>query len=266
VARIVAAERIDRVAIAFGDAGHEELLRCLRACRASGVPVDVVPRLFEFVAGARLVDRYGGLPLMALPEPKASALAVRAKRALDVAGALAGLLLLAPVLAAVAVAIKLDSPGPVLFRQRRGGRGGRMFVLYKFRTMRPGSVVRVRADGAIEKRGDDDRLTRVGRRLRRLSLDEAPQLLNVLKGDMSLVGPRPLVEAELATLSEEWQRRRGAVRPGLTGAWQVSGRSDTPLEDMIRIDFQYVTGWSPARDLEILLATVGVVLSGRGAY
>ena len=132
--------------------------------------------------------------------------------------------------------------------------------------MKVDSTVLVREDGAIVKRPDDDRITRVGRFIRRFSLDEAPQLFNVLMGDMSLVGPRPLVLAEHAALSEDWQARRADLRPGLTGPWQVSGRSHIPFQDMIRFDYQYVAGWSLARDIEILLATLPAVISGRGAY
>ena len=131
--------------------------------------------------------------------------------------------------------------------------------------MKVDSTVLVREDGAIVKRPDDDRITRVGRIIRRFSLDEAPQLFNVLKGDMSLVGPRPLVLAEHASLDQEWQARRADLRPGLTGPWQISGRSHIPFQDMIKFDYQYVAGWSLARDIEILLATLPAVISGRGA-
>jgi lipopolysaccharide/colanic/teichoic acid biosynthesis glycosyltransferase len=154
----------------------------------------------------------------------------------------------------------------VFFTQQRSGRRGRFFKLYKFRSMKVDSTVLVREDGAIVKRPDDDRITRVGRFIRRFSLDEAPQLINVLKGDMSLVGPRPLVLAEHASLSEAWQARRADLRPGLTGPWQISGRSQIPFQDMIKFDYQYVAGWSLARDIEILLATLPAVISGRGAY
>ena len=153
----------------------------------------------------------------------------------------------------------------MLFVQRRSGRGGRFFSLYKFRSMYVDATVEVRHDGAIVKHVDDRRITRVGRFIRRFSLDEAPQFLNVLKGDMSLVGPRPLVEAEAAVLSD-WQERRADLRPGLTGPWQISGRSHIPFHEMVTFDYQYVAGWSLARDIEILIATLPVVLSGRGAY
>jgi len=256
----------DRVMVAFSRAGHEPLLHCLRTCRDAGVAVDVVPRLFEFLDGARTLDGIGGMPLLSIHAPSFSPVATAVKRALDLAGAALGLIVMAPLLLAIAVAIKLDSPGPVLFRQRRAGRGGRWFVLYKFRSMRVGSTVQVRHDGAIVKHPDDKRITRVGRLLRRFSLDEAPQLINVLRGDMSLVGPRPLVEQEAQALHESWHARRADLRPGLTGPWQIAGRSHIPFHEMIRFDYQYVAGWSLARDVEILLATIPTVLSGRGAY
>jgi exopolysaccharide biosynthesis polyprenyl glycosylphosphotransferase len=257
---------VDRVMIAFSRVGHDELLRCIRVCRDAGVAVDVVPRLFEFIDSAPTVDQIGGLPLLSIDVHALSPVAQLAKRALDVAGAAVALLVLGPALLLIAAAIKLDSPGPVLFVQARAGRGGRFFALYKFRSMRLGSEVLVREDGAIVKAPDDARVTRVGQIIRRFSLDEAPQLINVLLGDMSLVGPRPLVVAEAQMLSESWQARRADLRPGLTGPWQVSGRSHIPFDEMIRFDYQYVAGWSLARDLEILCATLPAVLSGRGAY
>jgi exopolysaccharide biosynthesis polyprenyl glycosylphosphotransferase len=262
---VIGTLRVERVIIAFSRAGDDELLRCLRACRSAGVRVDVVPRLFELLDGARTVDGVGGMTLLSISAPAFSPLASAAKRGLDVVGAALGLIALAPLFALIAAAIKLDSPGPVLFRQSRTGRGGRTFVLYKFRSMRAGSGVLVRSNGALLKAADDDRITRVGRLLRRCSLDEAPQLFNVLRGEMSLVGPRPLVAPEAHALCESWHMRRADLRPGLTGLWQISGRSFIGFEDMIRLDFEYVTGWSLARDLEILTATVPAVLSGRGA-
>src|SRR3954447_25555870 len=258
--------RVDRVMVAFTRSPHEDLLNVLRICRDAGIAVDVVPRLFEFLDGARTMDQIGGLPLLSIEGPCFSRVSRVAKRGLDIAGSGLALLVLSPVLLAIALAIKLDSKGPVLFTQPRSGRGGRFFKLYKFRSMRNGATVEVRDDGAIVKGRDDKRVTRVGRFIRRFSLDEAPQLLNVLKGDMSLVGPRPLVAAEADALSESWHGRRADLRPGLTGPWQVAGRSNIPFHEMIRFDYQYVAGWSLARDLEILLATLPAVISGRGAY
>jgi exopolysaccharide biosynthesis polyprenyl glycosylphosphotransferase len=257
--------RVDRVMIAFSRAGHEELLQCIRLCRDAGVPVDIVPRLFEFLDGARTVDQIGGMPLLSITAPKFSRLSEVAKRTLDVTFSPLALIVLSPLLLAIAIAIKLDSKGPVLFVQRRSGRGGTFFTLYKFRSMHVGSTVEVRDDGAIVKLTKDDRITRVGRLIRRFSLDEVPQLLNVLRGEMSLVGPRPLVEAEAAVL-RDWQERRADLRPGLTGPWQVAGRSHIPFQEMVKFDYQYVAGWSLARDVEIILATIPAVLAGRGAY
>jgi len=262
---LIAFGRVDRVIIAFSRAGHEELLHCIRICRDAGVVVDVVPRLFEFLDGAR-TEQIGGMPLMSIQQPTFSRLSSVSKRALDIVGATVAIVALAPLFLAVAVAIRLDSRGPVFFTQQRSGRRGRFFKLYKFRSMGTGSTILVRDDGAIVKGPDDARITRVGRFIRRFSLDEAPQLFNVLKGDMSLVGPRPLVLAEHEALSERWQARRADLRPGLTGPWQVSGRSNIPFQDMIKFDYQYVAGWSLARDVEILLSTLPAVISGRGAY
>ncbi len=258
--------RVDRVMIAFTRASHEDLLHAIRVCRDAGVTVDIVPRLFEFLEGARTIEQVGGMPLLSISQPTFSPLSRFSKRTLDIVGAALAIVVLAPLLAIIALLIRLDTKGPVFFTQQRSGRGGRFFKLYKFRSMQVDSTVLVRPDGAIVKAPDDDRITRVGRVIRRFSLDEAPQLLNVLLGDMSLVGPRPLVLAEHAALSEAWQSRRSDLRPGLTGPWQVSGRSHIPFQDMIKFDYQYVAGWSLARDIEILLATLPAVISGRGAY
>jgi exopolysaccharide biosynthesis polyprenyl glycosylphosphotransferase len=258
--------RVDRVMIAFSRASHHQLLDCIRVCRDADVAVDIVPRLFEFLEGAQTVNQLGGMPLMSIDPPSFSRFSAGIKRAFDIVGAGCGLLALSPLLIAIAVAIKLDSRGPVLFSQARSGWRGRPFRLLKFRSMRQGSSVLVREDGAIVKSRDDVRVTRVGRLIRRFSLDEAPQLINVLKGDMSLVGPRPLVMAEYNTLNGDWHARRSDLRPGLTGPWQVAGRSNISFQEMVQFDYQYVAGWSLARDLEIVLATVPAVLSGRGAY
>ena len=266
--------RIDRVMIAFSRAGHEELLACIRTCRDQGVSVDVVPRLFELLDGARKVDQVGGMPLLSLDTPSLSRGSRAAKRALDVAAAGLGLLMLSPLLAFIAALIKLGSPGPVFFRQERMGCRGNVFQLLKFRSMVVGADAGKAqlleendvSDGVMFKIHTDPRVTRIGRVLRRLSFDELPQLLNVVRGEMSLVGPRPLVLPEAQALTAGWQTRRVDLRPGLTGPWQVAGRSDIPFDEMISFDYLYVSGWSLARDIEILFATVPAVLSGRGAY
>jgi len=237
----------------------------VRVCRDAGITVDIVPRLFEFLDGARVLDQIGSLPLLSIDSPHFSGTSRAAKRALDIAGASLTLLALSPLLLTIAIAIKLDSRGPVLFVQRRSGRRGEFFPVFKFRSMSVDSAVLVGDHGVLLKAADDVRVTRVGRLIRRFSLDETPQLLNVLRGDMSLVGPRPLIAAEADSLTE-WQTRRSDLRPGLTGPWQISGRSHIPFEERLPLDYQYVAGWSLARDIEILLATLPAVLSGRGAY
>jgi len=271
---IVRTHRVQRVVIAFTRASHKELLDALRVCREERVAVDIVPRLFEFLEGARCLEQIGGLPVMPIGVPRITRSGRLAKRALDVVVSSVALLVLAPLILATAIAIKLDSPGPVFFRQPRAGRNNRVFNLLKFRSMYTGADERKaelhdineKDDGVMFKIRKDPRITRTGGFLRSLSIDELPQLLNVLRGEMSLVGPRPLVLPEMEALNEAWHVRRLDLRPGITGPWQVSGRSDLSVHDMVRLDFQYVTGWSLVRDLEILLATVPAVLKRRGAY
>jgi lipopolysaccharide/colanic/teichoic acid biosynthesis glycosyltransferase len=182
------------------------------------------------------------------------------------------LVVLSPLLVGIALAIKLTSRGPVLFRQRRVGLRGRPFTMLKFRTMRPGAdrdVDRLRAEHGVKdlmfKLPDDPRVTRVGRWLRRSSLDELPQLLNVIKGDMSMVGPRPALPEEAARY-QDWQFDRLEVPPGITGLWQVSGRADLSFDESVRLDLFYIENWSLAYDFYIVVKTVPVMLSGRGAY
>jgi exopolysaccharide biosynthesis polyprenyl glycosylphosphotransferase len=265
--------QIDRVIIAFSRASHEQLLQCIRACRDHDVAVDVIPRLFEFLDGVRALDQVGGLPVLSIGARQLSRSAQIAKRALDVLGASALLLILSPLMLAITIAIRLESRGPAFFRQRRTGRHGRPFELVKFRSMYSDADGLKEAltadndlnDGVMFKIHSDPRVTGIGRMLRRFSVDELPQLFNVLKGEMSLVGPRPLVVPESDAL-QDWHLRRLELRPGLTGPWQIYGRSGSPFQEMVRFDYQYVAGWSLARDVEILLATVPAVISGRGAY
>jgi exopolysaccharide biosynthesis polyprenyl glycosylphosphotransferase len=271
---IIDKQQAERVIIAFSRASHEELLECIRACRDAGVAVDVVPRLFEFLDGVRALDQVGGLPLLSIGTPTLTSVSIAAKRALDVAGSLALLLLFSPLMIATAIAIKAESRGPIFFRQPRAGRGRTSFRLIKFRSMYLDAEERKAeleamneaGDGVMFKIREDPRVTRVGGFIRRFSLDELPQLFNVLVGEMSLVGPRPLIFPETDALEQEWHLRRLELRPGLTGPWQVYGRSQSPFQEMVRFDYQYVAGWSLARDIEILLATLPAVISGRGAY
>jgi exopolysaccharide biosynthesis polyprenyl glycosylphosphotransferase len=271
---IIESSEVDRVIIAFSRASHEQLLESIRACRDAGVVIDIVPRLFEFLDGVRSLDQVGGLPLLSIGTAHLTSVSMTAKRALDVVGSAMAITLLSPLMIAIAIAIKVESRGPVFFRQPRAGRRRSSFKLIKFRSMYVDAEQRKQEldnlneaeDGVMFKIREDPRVTRVGRFIRRFSLDELPQLFNVLKGQMSLVGPRPLIFPETAALDEHWHLRRLELRPGLTGPWQVYGRSQSPFQEMVRFDYQYVAGWSLARDIEILLETVPAVLSGRGAY
>jgi exopolysaccharide biosynthesis polyprenyl glycosylphosphotransferase len=266
--------KVDRVIVTFSRASHEELLGCIRTCRDNRVDVDVVPRLFELLDGAQTLSQIGGLPLLAIGAPPLTPLSKVAKRVLDVVVSASILTLFSPVLLLTAVAIKIDSRGPIFFRQVRAGRGNSRFKLIKFRSMYRDAEERKRQfereneakDNVMFKIKRDPRVTRIGRFMRRSSIDEIPQLFNVLTGEMSLVGPRPLILEEAKEANKTWAARRLDLRPGITGLWQVSGRSDLPFEEMVAFDYQYVSGWSLARDVEILLATIPVVITGRGAY
>src|SRR2546430_556065 len=250
---------------------HKPSLVVLAAVQlvALSATVSVFPRLFEVIGSSVEVDELGGLTLLGLRASKLTKSSMFLKRAFDVSAAALGLFLLAPLFGAIALAIKITSPGPVFFRQRRVGRGRAIFDMLKIRTMYDGAeghkrhlLHRNEADGFFTI-ADDPRVTPLGRWLRRRSFDQLPQLINVLSGEMSLVGPRPLVDEEDARI-EGWFRRRLDVTPGMTGAWQVLGSSRIPLSDMITIDYLYRTNWSLWLDLKILLRTVPHVLNRRG--
>jgi len=272
--QVLDSSRVDRVIIAFSRASHQQLLSCIRTCRDHRVAVDVVPRLFELLDGTGAMSQIGGLPLLSIGAKPLARASRAAKRALDIVGSTLLLAVLSPLLLAIAVAIMIDSRGSIFFLQVRDGRRQKPFRMIKFRSMHKDADERKKQfeseneadDGVLFKIKGDPRITRVGRFLRRTSMDELPQLINVLKGDMSLVGPRPLILSESRHAAQSWHARRLDLRPGITGLWQVSGRSDIPFQEMVRFDYQYVSGWSLARDAEILLATIPVVLSRRGAY
>jgi exopolysaccharide biosynthesis polyprenyl glycosylphosphotransferase len=237
----------------------------------SGVDLVVAPQITD-IAGPRVHIRpIEGLPLLHVEEPTLSGVSLLAKTAMDRICAVLGLLILLPVFAIIGLAIKITDPGPVFFRQRRIGHEGRTFRVWKFRTMYTDAEERLatlvdlnESDGLLFKMKDDPRVTPIGRFLRASSLDELPQLINVIIGDMSLVGPRPLPAGD--DDFEGAARRRLLVRPGMTGLWQVSGRSDTTWEEAVRLDLYYVDNWSLAYDLSILWRTVGVVFARKGAY
>jgi exopolysaccharide biosynthesis polyprenyl glycosylphosphotransferase len=272
---LIATHGVERVLVAFPSESDERTLELVRALKDHDVDVDIVPRLSEIVFPEVRVHAVAGLPLIGLPRLGLSRSSALLKRAVDVMGSAAGLVVLSPLLAVVALIIKLDSKGPVFFRQIRMGRGGSTFRIYKFRTMVADADERkaeaahlnmhANGDARMFKVPEDPRITRVGRRLRRYSLDELPQLINVLKGEMSLVGPRPLILPE-AQHVESWARRRMDLRPGITGLWQVLGRSEIPFREMTALDYRYVTSWSLWNDIRLLFQTLPAVLRKRGAY
>ena len=266
---VVMGQNIHRVVIAPHGPQSEQMLEAIRAAKGLGVQVSVLPRVLEVIGSSVQFDHLDGLTVMGVPRFGLSRSSRMIKRSLDFTAAAAGLLLLAPSMLVLAAAIKLTSDGPVFFRQRRIGRDGRAFEIFKFRTMVVDAEARKHAlrafneaDGLF-KIADDPRVTSIGRFLRRTSLDELPQLINVLRGEMSLVGPRPLVPDEDERI-EGSHRRRLSLKPGMTGQWQVFGSSRIPLREMVKIDYLYVAGWSLWGDVKILCRTVPYMLSRRG--
>lgn len=263
----------DTVLVARG--GYDssrELRRIAWALEGSAVELVVVPSLTD-IAGPRISMRpVAGLPLLHVEQPQAGDAGGLMKRGFDILVTLAILLLLWPLMAAVALAIKLQDGGPVLFRQARVGRSGKTFHMLKFRSMVKDAEARLchvaglnETDGVLFKVRDDPRVTRLGKWLRRYSVDELPQLFNVLRGEMSLVGPRPPLPTEVEQYHDDVHRRL-LVRPGLTGLWQVSGRSELSWKETVRLDLYYVDNWSMLSDLVIMAKTVRAVLGSSGAY
>lgn len=272
LADILGEHRIQEVIIADPDFPQAAAVELVDVCHQRGVDVHVAPSTMEILIQRAEFLPGQSLPLFTLKPPVFEGVDYAVKRTFDVVGALLLLVLLSPLLAAIALAVKLTSRGPVLYRSARPGMGGVPFDCLKFRTMHEGAE-RVQAeleelnemDGALFKIRDDPRLTPIGRVLRRFSLDELPQLVNVVRGEMSLVGPRPLPLRDFARL-EEWHKKRYLVLPGITGLWQVSGRADLDFDDLVRLDFLYLERWSVALDLVILLKTIPAVLLRRGAF
>lgn len=268
---IAAQQRLDLVIVALPTSTPAAGGEAVAACRRIGVAFTVVPDLVELQAGRIDMEEIAGIPLITLTSAGIQGLRFAQKRLLDISLALLTLLVLSPLLLVVTAAIKLDSRGRVLFRQQRIGKNGKPFTLMKFRSMVAGAEqmrTELYPDTESEmlfKRRDDSRRTRVGQLLRRTSMDELPQLINVLRGDMSLVGPRAQVPEEVA-LYDEWAHNRLTVLPGMTGLWQVSGRSNLSFEEMVMLDTYYVGHWSLGLDLKILLRTIPAVLRGDGAF
>jgi exopolysaccharide biosynthesis polyprenyl glycosylphosphotransferase len=272
LARVCEEHNIDRVLLADPDASDERMLDLVRSVRNPSVQVSIVPRYFEVLPSHASIDDLEGVPVLTMPPVRLGMVAGLLKRGVDVAVSAAVLFLLAPALAVIAVAVRIDSQGPALFRQARRGRDGSAFEIVKFRTMVVGAEDQRRelaalnqVDGPLFKVRSDPRVTRVGAFLRRTSLDELPQFWNVLRGDMSLVGPRPFVVDEADQITG-WASRRLDVRPGIAGLWQSMGRNDLSYEEMKRLDYLYVTNWSPWWDVKILARTARAVLARDGAY
>jgi exopolysaccharide biosynthesis polyprenyl glycosylphosphotransferase len=278
---------VERVIIAFTNDPHEDLLASLRSLRDKDVQIDIVPRLFDNLGPSISIHAIEGIPLVSLPPTKLSSSSMLVKRALDIVVSIALLAVAAPLLVLCALLVRLSSEGPVLYRHLRVGRGGSPVALLKFRTMyleacrgndyggggAEEAFERLMSDPAKRaefektfKLRDDPRVTRVGRFLRSTSLDELPQLWNVLRGDISLVGPRALTAEELDRYYGDAAVELLGIRPGVTGYWQINGRSQLSYADRVRLDMAYVGGWSLALDLTILARTLKVVFTRTDAY
>lgn len=269
--RIVKDEVVDEVVFAVGRRELARLEDLFLALQEQGIRTRIALNFFPHTNAKVELEELDGLPLLSFSTAPTSQLQLMLKRALDVGISMVLLFLAAPVLSLVALGIKISSRGSVLFRQTRCGLNGREFTLYKFRTMVEGAEERQREllhlnemNGPVFKVRRDPRVTGLGRLLRRFSLDEMPQLWNVLRGDMSLVGPRPPIPEEVAQY-QRWQRRRLAMKPGLTCLWQISGRNDLDFNRWMELDLEYIDSWTPSLDLKILWKTIPAVLTGRGA-
>ncbi len=264
-------EPIDEIVFAVTRKKLDEMKQIFLMCEELGIRTRVAMNFFSNRVARIELEELEGIPFLTFTTTPSNESQLAFKRLLDVAVAMFILVLSLPALLIAALGIKLSSPGSVLFKQERIGLNGRSFLLYKFRTMiedaheRRGEVSHLNEmSGPVFKLKDDPRVTTIGRILRRFSLDELPQLWNVLKGDMSIVGPRPPIPEEVASY-HRWHRRRLSMKPGLTCLWQISGRNNIDFDRWMQLDLQYIDNWSPSLDLKILLRTIPAVLSGRGA-
>ena len=269
---VIVSERVDEVIIADPDFPQERAVELVDQCHRRGVRVRIAPSTMEILIHRAEFVPGQSVPLFELGPPVFEGIDFALKRTFDLVGSIFLLVLLSPLLAAITLAVRVSSRGPIFYRSMRPGIGQLPFACLKFRTMycdaheSQGALEELNeASGALFKIKDDPRLTPVGRFLRRFSLDELPQLVNVLRGEMSLVGPRPLPERDFELL-EDWHRKRYLVLPGITGLWQVSGRSELDFDDLVHLDFIYLERWSLALDLAILLKTIPAVIMQRGAY
>jgi exopolysaccharide biosynthesis polyprenyl glycosylphosphotransferase len=271
--RLVGRHAVDEVIVALNGDDLKRVPSIIEQCRQRSVQFKVVPDLLQLSLDRVDLGEVAGLPLIGVKPASIQGGQLLAKRAIDALVAMVILILSAIPMALIAVLIRTTSEGPILYRQRRVGKNGKQFTLVKFRCMVNGAdelraelmALHGAQDPRLFKLQDDPRLTRIGRVLRRWSLDELPQFWHVLKGDMSLVGPRPQMPEEVAVY-EEWHLQRLAVTPGLTGLWQVNGRSKLSFDEMVRLDLYYAEHWSPWLDIKIVLRTFPAVILGRGAY
>ncbi len=272
IPRLVKELVIDEVIITLPWMYHRKIVSIIAQCEREQVRVRIVPDIFQMTLSHLDVEDLGGIPMIGVREISIGRGEMLFKRAMDVTISVVGLVLLFPLFLLIALLIKVDSPGPVFFRQIRVGKAERLFACYKFRSMHKGADEEKErlqdlneATGLFFKIRKDPRTTAAGRFLRRFSLDELPQLLNVLMGHMSLVGPRPAPPAEVQRY-QPWHKRRLEVSPGITGLWQVSGRSELTFDEMVLLDLYYIENWSPLLDVQIVLRTLPKVLTGTGAY
>jgi len=263
---------VDEVIVSPAAKDREELADLILALREQAVKIRMVPDLLEVITVRTGIENLRGIPLISLREPAITGLNRVMKRGLDLVGSLVGLVVLAPFMVLIALLLKLDSPGPIFFVQERAGQYGKPFRMYKFRTMVRNAEELLeqfidldKLEQPAFKLKNDPRVTRTGRWLRRSSLDELPQLLNVLKGEMSLVGPRP-EEVRMVQRYDPWQSQRLLVKPGMTGSMQVSGRANLSLEERVKLELTYIENYSIFEDIKILVKTLPAVLSGRGSY
>jgi len=269
---VVRHHHIHRVVVAHPPEARDLTMQVAALCQEAGVPFAIVPDLYTLVATGAEVEVVEQVPLVTLRDNLSRGWGRRIKDGLDLLGATLGIILGFPLFAVLACCVMLDSRGPIFYRQRRIGKGGVPFWAWKFRTMYGNAEARLAKDEALRlkferayKLVDDPRVTRIGHWLRRTGFDELPQLLNVLKGEMSLVGPRPIVEDELSKYGP-WERRLLCVKPGLTGLWQVFRQEDPDYAERVSLDMYYIDHWSVGMDLKILLRTLPSVIAGRGAY
>ncbi len=263
---------LHEVVVALPATHHAQILSIVDSCRECGIEFRLVPDLFEMRFNEVRIDALNGVPLIGVKDVALRGFNLLVKRLLDLALAVGMLAIVAVPMLIIAIVVRISSPGPILFRQQRVGKGGRIFTCYKFRSMYQDAEKRLEelrhlneADGPIFKMKDDPRITPVGKALRRTSLDELPQIFNILKGEMSWVGPRPPMPAEVARY-DEWHRKRLDVTPGLTGLWQVSGRSNLSFDEMVKLDLYYAESWSLSLDLTVILRTLPVLMKREGAY